>query len=117
MYKRQQPILRTDSQLEKRLTLPPTDFKGMFVFGRNKYPLSINLSTQPRKEGNTSNVSLSGLTNSDSVGVAVVQRDTITIRLLDDSANITVLTLRRQASPEKQTVPEVVQPRFGCGVF
>jgi hypothetical protein len=83
----------------------PIGFNGMFVLARDKFPLPINLTAQQREQHNSFNVSLSGITDSESVGVATVDREAISIRLVDDGPNTTVLTLRRQASRSSQAPP------------
>ncbi len=83
----------------------PTGFSGMIVVGRDKYPVPINLTARQRRQGNLFNVSLSGITDSDSVGVATVDGETITIRLVDGGPKATVLKLQRQSPQAKQTAP------------
>ena len=93
----------------------PIDFNGMFILSRDKYPSHINFTARQRKQRrNSFNVSLSGINESESVGVATVNRDTIFIRLVDDGPNTTVLTLRRQTSRANQTAADSVeQINFG----
>ena len=88
----------------------PTGFSGMIVLGRDKYPMPINLTARQRKQGNMFNVSLSGITDSESVGVATVDAEAITIRLVDEGPQTTVLKLRRQTSLGKQTAPAADNP-------
>jgi hypothetical protein len=97
-------IALTFSSFESQPADRPTTLSGLAVVGNQKFPSKIQLIARPRgKDKHRFNVNLTGLTESELVGVATVDSDTITMRLHDNSPHTTVVILRRQSQRPNPT--------------
>ena len=89
----------------------PTSLAGLAVVGNQKFPSKIQVIASPRgKDHRRFNVNITGLTESELVGVATVDPDSITMRLHDNSPHTRVVILRQQSQTPSPT------PMVGRGV-
>lgn len=98
----------------------PTNLSGLVVVGNQKFPSKIELIASPRGDDpHAFNVNLTGLTETELVGVATVDPDSITMRLHDNTPHRVAVILRQQpqtANPKPSLGAAVQSDAGGAGV-